>query len=138
MVSGGRSAIRRITLFDPAGYLCRIAAECDFDPAAAGLTPREVRRADRYVQFALAAADEAVRDSLAGVGAGAGAGAVMSTVDRDRIAVTLGSAVGGTMRLEEEYVVASDHGRHWVVDPSHALPFLYEALVPSQLAAEVA
>ena len=51
---------------------------------------------DRYVQFAVAAAMEAVRRQRASTSTG---------VDRERMAVTLGSAVGGTMGLEDEYVV---------------------------------
>ncbi|MDX6312063.1 MAG: minimal ketosynthase alpha, partial [Streptomyces sp.] len=63
LLTAGRTATRGITLFDPAGFRSRIAAECDFDPVAHGLTPADTERADRYVQFALAAAAEAVRDS---------------------------------------------------------------------------
>ncbi|GIG92080.1 beta-ACP synthase [Plantactinospora endophytica] len=122
----GRPAIRRISRFDPEPFRSQIAAECDFDPAASGLTPREVRRTDRFVQLALVAADEAVAD------------AELGGVDRDRLGVSLGTAVGSTIRLEDEYVVASDHGRNWVVDHRHALPFLYQSLVPSSGAAELA
>jgi len=132
LLTDGRTATRRISLFDPADFRSQIAAECDFDPAAAGLTPQEIHRNDRYVQFALVAADEAVADAglmLAGPD---------SAVDHDRIAVSLGSAVGSTTRLEDEYVVLSDRGRHWTVNPRYATNFLYHALVPSGLAAEVA
>ena len=52
--------------------------------------------------------------------------------------MVLGTAVGGTMALETEYVVASDSGAHWLVDPDYTTPFLYQALVPSSLAADVA
>jgi minimal PKS ketosynthase (KS/KS alpha) len=54
------------------------------------------------------------------------------------VGVVLGTAVGGTTRLEADYVAVSDHGGEWLVDPSRAAPFLYEALVPSSLAGEVA
>ena len=50
----------------------------------------------------------------------------------------MGSAVGATTRLEDEYVVVSDRGRDWLVDPRYASRFLYHALVPSSLATEVA
>jgi minimal PKS ketosynthase (KS/KS alpha) len=123
----GVTATRRITLFDPSEFRSQVAAECDFDPVAAGLTLREVRRADRYVQFALAAAAEALHDSGADL---AGCG--------DQVGVSLGSAVGGTMYLESEYRVASEDGRDWLVDHEHVAPFLYHALVPSTLASEVA
>jgi minimal PKS ketosynthase (KS/KS alpha) len=128
LITAGRPAIRRISFFDPSPFRSQIAAECDFDPAAAGLSPREERRCDRYVQFALAASDEAVSD----------ADLTMGKLARTRLGVVLGSAVGATMRLEDEYVVVSDHGRNWLVDPSYGMPFLYEALIPANLSAEVA
>jgi minimal PKS ketosynthase (KS/KS alpha) len=128
MLVAGRTATRRISFFDPSGFRSQIAAECDFDPAAAGLGEQDVRRADRYVQFALAAAIEALDDS----------GLDLEAEDRERIGVVLGSAVGGTTRLEADYVAVSDCGRDWLVDPAYAAPFAYEALVPSSLANEVA
>ena len=68
LITSGRPAIRRISFFDPSPFRSQIAAECDFDPAATGLSPREERRCDRYVQFALAASDEAVSDARTGGG----------------------------------------------------------------------
>ena len=87
-ITDGQTATRRITFFDPSPFRSQIAAECDFDPVAAGLTPRERRRADRYVQFALAGSIEAVADS----------GLELTEATRQRAGVVLGSAVGGTMR----------------------------------------
>ena len=63
MLTAGRSATRLATLFDSAGFRSRVAAECDWDPAAHGLEPDQVGRMDRYVQFAAVAATEAVRDA---------------------------------------------------------------------------
>jgi minimal PKS ketosynthase (KS/KS alpha) len=130
----GRTATRAITFFDTTGFRSRIAAECDFDPAAAGLTTQEIFRNDRYVQFAMVAADEAVADS----GLRFGVGGAADAPDTGRVGVTLGSAVGATTRLEDEYVVASDRGQHWVVDPEYVSRFLHHALVPSGLATEIA
>ncbi|BCJ56728.1 beta-ketoacyl-[acyl-carrier-protein] synthase family protein [Micromonospora endophytica] len=127
-ITEGRTATRRITFFDPSPFRSQIAAECDFDPDAAGLTPQQRRRADRYVQFALACAAEAVADS----------GLDLTDADRDRAGVVLGTAVGGTMALEQEYVTVSDSGRHWLVNAALGGPYLYPALVPSSLAADVA
>jgi minimal PKS ketosynthase (KS/KS alpha) len=120
-IVSGRPAIRRISRFDPSPYRSRVAAECYFDPSAAGLTPREVRRCDRYAQFALAASAEAVADSGLGF-------SPASREDRDAIGVCLGTAVGATTTLEKEYVVASDGGRRWDVDADHCMPFLYRAM----------
>lgn len=127
-ITEGRTATRRITLFDPSPFRSQVAAECDFDPVGAGLSAREARRCDRYVQFGLAAAAEAVADS----------GLELTGELRERAGVVMGSAVGGTTALEAEYVVLSDAGRDWLVDARYAGPFLYEALVPSSLAADIA
>jgi minimal PKS ketosynthase (KS/KS alpha) len=54
------------------------------------------------------------------------------------MAVCLGSAVGGTVVLEDGFVAVSNHGKEWLVDPEYAIPFLYEGLIPSSLASEVA
>ncbi|MEV0188689.1 beta-ketoacyl-[acyl-carrier-protein] synthase family protein [Kitasatospora sp. NPDC089913] len=128
LITSGRTATRRISAFDPSAFRSQIAAEADFDPVAAGLTPLELRRADRYVQFALAASQEAVLD----------AGLELDERTREATGVVLGSAVGGTIVLEDEFVVASDSGRNWLVDPDVTSPFLYQGLIPSSLAADVA
>jgi minimal PKS ketosynthase (KS/KS alpha) len=128
LLTSGRTATRGISLFDPAGFRSRIAAECDFDPAAAGITGEQAERSDRYVQFALAAAREAVRDS----------GLETAAEDPWRLGVTLGSAVGGTTRLEHDYVEVSARGSRWDVDPAKAGPHLHRAFQPSALASEVA
>ncbi|MGW2255604.1 beta-ketoacyl-[acyl-carrier-protein] synthase family protein [Kitasatospora sp. NPDC001660] len=128
LLSAGRTATRRISLFDPAGFRSQVAAECDFDPQAAGLGPREIRRMDRAAQFAVVAAREAVADS----------GVDLAATDPGRVAVSVGSAVGCTMGLEEEYAVLSDHGRDWLVDHSYGVPHLYGYMVPSSMAVEVA
>ncbi len=128
LLTEGRTATREITLFDAAAFRSRIAAECDFDPLASGLDPETVRRCDRYIQFALVAAVEALRD--AGLGT--------SWPDPWRTGVSLGSAVGATTRLERDYVAISDHGRRWDVNPEAAGPHLHRAFSPSTLASEVA
>ena len=131
-ITSGKTATRQITFFDPSGFRSQIAAESDFNAdtarAAAGLTDDEIHRMDRYVQFAVVAGTEAFKDS----------GLDLDRVDRDRMAVSLGSAVGGTMQLESGYVPVSNHGQEWLVDAEKADPYLYQGLVPSSLASEVA
>ncbi|HUY45929.1 MAG TPA: beta-ketoacyl-[acyl-carrier-protein] synthase family protein [Streptosporangiaceae bacterium] len=127
-ITEGRTATRRITLFDPSPFRSQVGAECDFDPVAAGLSMRDVRRSDRYILFGLAAAAEAIADS----------GLELDEDLLDRTGVVMGSAVGGTMALESEYVVLSDTGREWLVNGDYASTFLYQALVPSSLAADIA
>ncbi|MFI2371851.1 beta-ketoacyl-[acyl-carrier-protein] synthase family protein [Streptomyces sp. NPDC018833] len=128
LLADGRTATRGITLFDPAGFRSRIAAEVDFDPAVHGLDAQQVQRADRYVQFAMVAAREALAD----------AGLDMAREDPWRIGVSMGTAVGGTTRLEHDYQAVSSSGRRWDVDHSVAGPHLHRAFSPSTLASEIA
>ncbi|WP_455359841.1 beta-ketoacyl-[acyl-carrier-protein] synthase family protein [Streptomyces sp. SYSU K21746] len=128
LLSNGRTATRGITLFNPEGFRSRIAAECDFDPAAHGLDTEQVARSDRYIQFAMVAAGEAVRD----------AGLDPEKEDPWRIGVSLGTAVGGTTRLEHDYVAVSSSGSRWDVDHRPAGRHLHRAFSPSSLASAVA
>jgi act minimal PKS ketosynthase (KS/KS alpha) len=128
LLTDGRTATRRISLFDPTGFRSQIAAEIDFDPTAAGLSAQQVRRMDRAAQFAVVSAREAVRDS----------GLDLESVAPERIGVAIGSAVGCTTGLEDEYKVVADEGRRWLVDHSYAVPHLYGYMVPTSLVTEVA
>lgn len=128
LISAGRTATRGITFFDPTPFRSRVAAEIDFEPADHGLTPQQIRRMDRAAQLAVVAARGAV----------AACGLDLATVDPGRVGVTVGSAVGATMGLDQEYRVVSDGGRLHLVDHRYAVPHLYNYLVPSSFAAEVA
>ncbi|MFE9093075.1 beta-ketoacyl-[acyl-carrier-protein] synthase family protein [Streptomyces sp. NPDC007264] len=128
LLANGRTATRGITFFDPTGLRSRIAAECDFDPVACGLDPEQIERADRYIQFALAAGEEAVRD----------AGLDLARENPWRVGVCLGTAVGGTTRLEHDYVLVSHRGQRWDVDHREAGAHLHRAFSPSTLASMVA
>ncbi|WAX76362.1 beta-ketoacyl-[acyl-carrier-protein] synthase family protein [Streptomyces sp. KMM 9044] len=128
LISGGRTATRGITFFDPSPFRSRVAAEADFCGLEHGLSPQEARRMDRAAQFAVVTARSAVEDS----------GAELAALEPHRIGVVVGSAVGATMGLDEEYRVVSDGGRLDLVDHRYAVPHLYNYLVPSSFAAEVA
>ena len=124
----GRTATRRISTFDATAFRSQMAGEIDFDPYQHGLGPQQVRRMDRAAQLAVVAAAEAVAES----------GVEPAELDPARIGVSIGSAVGATISLDEEYRVVSDGGRDWLVDPAYAVPHLYDHFVPSSFAAEVA
>ncbi len=128
LLSDGRTATRGITFFDPTPFRSRVAAEVDFDPEAHGLSPQEIRRMDRAVQFAVVTAAEAVADSRL----------EQTDLDPYRTGVSVGSAVGATMGLDREYRVVSDGGRLDLVDHNYAVPHLYDYFVPSSFASEVA
>jgi act minimal PKS ketosynthase (KS/KS alpha) len=128
LITSGATATRAISLFDASPFRSRIAAECDFDPLANGLTHQQARRMDRAAQFAVVAAREAIADS----------GLELDEADPTRTGVTIGSAVGCTTGLEQEYAVVSDAGRQWLVDHTYGMPHLFGHFVPSSIAAEVA
>lgn len=126
-IVAGKTSSRPITLFDATEFRCRIAAECDFDARAAGLTAQQIRRMDRAAQFAVVAAREALADSgLAGA------------LTPERTGVSIGNAVGSTMTMENEYAAGSDDGRLWLCDQNYGVPHAYGSIVPSTMAAEVA
>ena len=84
----GECGIGPITEFDASEFGCRIAGEVkNFDPAAGGLQAKEARRYDRYVQFAAAAATEALKD--------AGLDFVGKNEEGDRAGCIIGSGIGG-------------------------------------------
>ncbi|MEU0336052.1 beta-ketoacyl-[acyl-carrier-protein] synthase family protein [Streptomyces sp. NPDC006193] len=127
-VIAGTPPTRTITRFDPSPFRSRIAAECDFDPKEAGLTPQEIRRMDRAAQFAVVTAREALTDS----------GLDTHGIPHERTGVSIGTAVGCTTKLDEEYNVLSNGGSTWVVDPHYAPPHMFDYFIPSSIAAEVA
>ena len=128
LISEGRTSTRGITFFDASPFRSRVAAEADFNPWEHGLGPQEIRRMDRAAQFAVVTAREAMADS----------GLDLSGIAPHRAGVTVGSAVGATMGLDQEYRVVSDGGKLDLVDHQYAVPHLYNYFVPSSFAAEVA
>ncbi|MER8235254.1 beta-ketoacyl-[acyl-carrier-protein] synthase family protein [Streptomyces sp. NPDC101490] len=128
LLTAGRTATRRISFFDASPFRSQVAGEVDFHPEDEGLTPREIRRMDRATQFAVACAREAVADSGLEFGGG----------DPHRIGVSLGSAVASATSLENEYLVMSDRGRDWRVDPGYLSPHMFDYLSPGVMPAEIA
>jgi 3-oxoacyl-[acyl-carrier-protein] synthase II len=110
----GRCGVERIRSFDPADFDCQIAAEVkDFDPTPAFPSPKEVRRTDRFSQFSIAAAYEALRDS----------GMDLDRLNRDEIGVILGSGIGGLYTTAEQHKVLLNKG------PSRLSPFMIPMLI---------
>lgn len=88
----GRSGIRAITLFDTTQFDVKIGGEIpSFDPEK-HLDRRAIKRLDRYAQLALVAIDEAVKSS----------GLRTDQEDPGRMAVIIGSGIGGMNELEEQ------------------------------------
>ncbi|MGD0262626.1 MAG: beta-ketoacyl-ACP synthase II [Verrucomicrobiota bacterium] len=98
---GGQCGITKITRFDPSKFDCRIAAEVKgFDPAPAFPTPKEIRRTDRFSQFGIHAASQALRDS----------GLDLHRANRDEIGVFIGSGIGGLQTVSEQCQVLLERG----------------------------
>jgi 3-oxoacyl-[acyl-carrier-protein] synthase II len=110
----GRSATRRVTLFDPGDLPCRVVAEVPgFDPEA-HLDPADRPRVGRIVPLALAAAREALASAgLAPAGAGAASDGSAAGVLR-RAGVIVGSGAGAVDFAERQYEAYYRQGIHKV------------------------
>jgi len=118
----GKSGVRRITLFDPSSYRSQIAGEVrDFDPRKY-LSPKEIKRMDRFTQFGMVAAEEAIRQ----------AGINFEEEDTSRMGVLVGSGVGGLSTIERE------EGNLLRGGPQKVSPFLVPMLITDIASAQVA
>jgi 3-oxoacyl-[acyl-carrier-protein] synthase II len=98
----GVSGAAPISQFDATDFPVRFACEVgDFDPAPY-MDRKEVRRTDRFVQFALATAQQALEQ--------AGGAALTDSVDLERFGVIVGSGIGGLATLEGQHVRMLDRG----------------------------
>ncbi len=113
-IQDGKSGVGPITHYDTAPHRVKIAAEVKGFDAVAAFGAREARRMDRFSQFAVAAAQQAVQD----------AGLVIDDGNRDRIGVLLGSGIGGIGTLFEQMQVFLQRG------PDRVSPFLVPMMLP--------
>ena len=110
----GQCGIGPVTAYDTEGYACAIAGEVkDFDPTPAFPSPKEVRRTDRFTQFAMVAGWEAINDS----------GLDLDTADRDRIGAFIGSGIGGLGTMEKQHKTLLDRG------PGRVSPFFIPMMI---------
>ncbi|MDQ3925861.1 MAG: beta-ketoacyl-[acyl-carrier-protein] synthase II, partial [Actinomycetota bacterium] len=114
---------REITLFDPSPFPSHIAGECrDFDPVDF-VSKKEARRMDRYAQFGVAAGLEAAESAE-----------IVQTLREspERVAIVMGSGIGGLSTWEREYRVLNEKGAKRVS------PFLITMMVPNMAAGQLA
>lgn len=117
----GVSTAGRITQFDPSRLSMPLACEVkDWDPSKF-MDARDARRCDRYQQFALASARQAVEDSGLDVHANA-----------DRVGVSISASIGGMQTLQEASLVI------WKQGPRKVSPFTIPMLMPNGAAGMVA
>jgi len=113
-LANGRSGIGPITHFDASAYSSRIAGYIhDFDPSHVA-DAKELRRMARFQQFAMVAADEALKD------------ADLAVIDEElapRAGCIIGSGIGGLQVMEEQSAVLNERG------PGRIGPFLVPMMI---------
>ena len=114
-LQSGTNGVAPITLFDASKHACRFAAEVkDFDPTGV-LDPKETKRWDRFCQFGVVAAKEALAQS----------GLEITDANRQRIGVIIGSGVGGLLTMETQAHVLEGKG------PGRVSPFTVPMMIPN-------
>jgi 3-oxoacyl-[acyl-carrier-protein] synthase II len=117
----GRSGVARISHFDSTGFGCRIAAEVKgFDPLLF-IEKKELKKMGLFIQFAIAAAAEAMASS----------GLAVTPGNRDRVGVHIGSGIGGFDVIEREHRNLLEGG------PRRISPFFIPASIVNLAAGHV-
>jgi len=110
----GKCGVDKITSWDASPFDTQIAAQVkDFDPLPAFPSPKEIRRTDRYSQFGVHAAWQALKDS----------GLDMTKTDPDHVGAFIGSGIGGLQTTSEQLKVLFDRG------PGRLSPFMIPMLI---------
>jgi 3-oxoacyl-[acyl-carrier-protein] synthase II len=119
----GKSGIGPTTSFDVSTYDSRIAGEVKgFDHKLYGMSVKDVRRMEKFVQYAVACAHQAIADS----------GLDLEKEDRNRAGVLVGSGIGGLYTIEEEHKILLEKG------VARVSPFLIPMLIVNEAAGHVA
>jgi 3-oxoacyl-[acyl-carrier-protein] synthase II len=118
----GKSGAGPITRFDASHHKTRFAAEVKgFDPVVLFGT-REARKLDRFAQFALAAAIEAMDQARLKI----------DESNRDRVGVVIGTGIGGIATMIDNYQVMAERG------PDRVSPFLIPMMISDSAAGNLA
>ncbi|MCB9357234.1 MAG: beta-ketoacyl-ACP synthase II [Calditrichaeota bacterium] len=119
----GRSGAGPITLFDPADFVTKFACEVKDFSIGDLLDPKEARRFQRFTQFGIAAAHQALTD--------AGLAGESSPVPKERIGVIIGSGIGGIELFEEQAKTYLERG------PKRISPFFVPMMISDIVAGQV-
>ncbi|APM37460.1 beta-ketoacyl-ACP synthase II [Clostridium kluyveri] len=121
-VKNGVCGIDFIKSFDTENFKSKLAAEVkDFIPEKF-LDKREVRRLDKFSQFAMVSAEEALKDS----------GLDLDTLDKYRFGVLVGSGIGGIGTIEKEHVTLMEKG------PGRVRPIFIPMIIGNMAAGNIA
>ena len=118
----GKSGAGRITKFDPAGFSTTFAAELKGYDEVSGLSPKEIRRIDPFIQYALTASDQAIKDSDLS----------LDDIEKTRIGVSIGSGIGGLGSIEDNALILGDKG------PRKISPFFVPGAIINMASGNVA
>jgi 3-oxoacyl-[acyl-carrier-protein] synthase II len=120
-IVAGKSGVSKITRFDSTQFACQIAAEVkDFDPLKY-IEKKEVKKMGRFIHFAMAAADEAMKTSELKI----------TPENATRVGVHIGSGVGGFDVIEREHAELMKGG------PRKISPFFIPAAIVNLAAGHV-
>ena len=114
----GRNGIGKITLFDASAHDCHIAAEVKGFSAAEYMPPKEAKRMDRFVQFAVAASKQAVADAKLEI----------NELNAEHVGVLIGTGIGGLKVLEDQHDVYRTKG------PDRCSPFMIPMMIANMAA----
>ena len=117
----GKSGIKSITKFDASDYHCSIAGEIQNFDVSQYLTGKESKKVDVFIQYAIAAAKEAIADS----------GLELEKENLDRFGAIIGSGIGGLPMIERQHVVLQEKG------PRRVTPFFIPSLIINLAAGHV-
>ena len=121
-IISGKSGAGRITKFDPAGFSTTFAAELKGYDEVSGLSPKEIRRIDPFIQYALTASDQAIKDSDLS----------LDDIEKTRIGVSIGSGIGGLGSIEDNALILGDKG------PRKISPFFVPGAIINMASGNVA